>query len=285
MANISLGRYVPYSTPIHRMDPRAKFFIMLFLMVSIFISFTNTAMNFIMYGVLALLIFIIMWISHVRLRTILKSLKSVWMMVLFLFVINLFVIKTGDPISIFGWFTIYTNAIYNTAYIFIRLFLMISLTTILTSTTAPLELTYAIEWIFTPLKVLHFPTHEVAMTISIALRFIPTLLDETDRIMKAQASRGVDFANGKLKEKVRAIVSLIVPLLISAFQKSDELANAMEARGYDPSAKRTRYRSMKWKWGDTFGFLFGVLVLGGIITISVLKLDFVALISSWVGTL
>ena len=119
---------------------------------------------------------------------------------------------------------------------------MLGLTLVLTATTKPLELTNALEWFMKPLKVIKFPVHEIAMTISLALRFIPTLLEETDRIMKAQASRGVDFQNGKFSEKFRAIISLIVPLFISALQRSEELANAMEARGYDPSAERTKFR-------------------------------------------
>ena len=133
---------------------------------------------------------------------------------------------------------------------------MIELTMILTSTTKPLDLTYALEWYMTPLKVIKFPAHEVAMVISIALRFIPTLLDETTRIMKAQESRGVDFKHGKFSARLKAIVSLIIPLFISAFQRSEELADSMEARGYDPSAQRTRYRILKFHWKDLFSFAF-----------------------------
>ena len=166
--------------------------------------------------------------------------------------------------------TIYYSAFVNSFYIIFRLALMISLTLILTSTTKPMDLTYGLEWLMTPLKIVHFPVHEVAMTISLALRFIPTLLDETDRIMKAQASRGVDFQEGKLSEKIRAIVSLIVPLFISAFQRSDELANAMEARGYDPSKKRTRYRLLKWKMRDTLSLVFILVLFGVTLTLSIL---------------
>ena len=131
----------------------------------------------------------------------------------------------------------------------------------------------------TPLKIVHFPVHEVAMTISLALRFIPTLLDETDRIMKAQASRGVDFQEGKLSEKIRAIVSLIVPLFISAFQRSDELANAMEARGYDPSKKRTRYRLLKWKMRDTLSLVFILVLFGVTLTLSILGFVIIYIVS------
>ena len=145
---------------------------------------------------------------------------------------------------------------------------MISVTTVLTATTKPLELTYGLEYFMSPLKVIKFPAHEIAMTISIALRFIPTILEETQKIMKAQASRGVDLQEGKLKEKIGAIISLIIPLFISAFQRSEELANAMEARGYNPSAKRTRYRQLKFKGIDLTSIIVSTLVLGMCIAFS-----------------
>lgn len=156
---------------------------------------------------------------------------------------------------------------------------MIMVTTVLTSTTKPLELTFGLEWLMTPLKFIKVPVSAVSMTISLALRFIPTLTDETDRIMKAQASRGVDFANGKLKDKVKSIVSLIIPLFMSAFSRSAELADAMESRGYNPDAKRTRYRVVKWSIADTIYTISLCLFLGGIITLAVLRPDIVSLIS------
>jgi len=250
-------------------------------MVGIFLKFANVAMNFIMYGIIFVFIAGLMLVSHIRFRSLFKQLKALWIMITFLLIINTIVPNSGPVAFSIGSWNIYWNAIFQTLYIIIRLILMIAVTMVLTSTTRPLDLTYAIEWYLLPLKVIRFPTHEIAMTISIALRFIPTLLDETFRIMKAQASRGVDFVSGKLSEKIRAIVSLIVPLFISAFQRSEELANAMEARGYNPSGKRTRYRVMKWKWADTFGLSLSVIFLGGIITLVVMKVDFIALIGSW----
>lgn len=282
MANISLGRYAPYDTPLHRLDPRTKLISMIFLMITIFFSFGSTWTNLILYGVLAVFIYILMRISKIGLRQLFRQLKMMWFMMLFLFIINLFTIKESLMIYIPGvgtidhfvipgirW-TIYISAIVNTFYIVVRLALMISLTLILTSTTKPMDLTYALEWLMTPFKYLRLPVHEIAMTISLALRFIPTLLDETERIMKAQASRGVDFQDGKLKEKIGAIVSLIIPLFISSFQRSDELANAMEARGYDPSKKRTRYRVLKWHVRDFIAFFGVLIVFGGFLTLSVL---------------
>lgn len=282
MANISLGRYAPYDTPLHRLDPRTKLISMIFLMVTIFFSFGSTWTNLILYGVLALMIYVLMRISKIGLRQLFRQLKMMWFMMLFLFIVNLFTIKESLMIYIPGigtidhfvipginW-TIYISSIVNTFYIVVRLALMVSMTLILTSTTKPMNLTYALEWLMTPFKYLHLPVHEIAMTISLALRFIPTLLDETERIMKAQASRGVDFQDGKLKEKIGAIVSLIIPLFISSFQRSDELANAMEARGYDPSKKRTRYRVLKWHGRDFVAFFGVLIVFGGFLTLSVL---------------
>lgn len=154
------------------------------------------------------------------------------------------------------------------AYIFIRLILIITLTTILTSSTKPLDLTLAIENLLNPFKRFGFPAHELAMMISIALRFIPDLLDEAKRIMKAQASRGVDFNEGSISEKIKAIVSLIIPLFISAFQRAEDLANAMESRNYNPEASRTRYKSLNWQTSDTMAFALTIVVSGTVIIMS-----------------
>ncbi|MCH5171533.1 MAG: energy-coupling factor transporter transmembrane protein EcfT [Erysipelotrichales bacterium] len=287
MNNISIGRYIPYNSKVHRLDPRLKLFVMVLFMVMIFLPFGGSGtnyMDFIAYGIIAIVIFIIMAIAHVKLSMLFKQLKSIWFLVIILFVFNLLMKSDGKSYTLFNTVTLYyEKALYDTAYIFIRLLLMISLTMTLTATTTPLDLTYAIEWYLIPFKLIKLPTHEIAMTISIALRFIPTLLDETDRIMKAQASRGVDFQNGKFKEKVRAIISLIVPLLVSAFQRSEELANAMEARGYNPGAKRTRYRLLKWKMLDTFALILSLAFFGLVLYMSISNFDLVMQIKNIMG--
>ena len=283
MNNITLGKYVPYDSLIHKLDPRSKLLSMVILMVCIFFKFSSVAMNFFVYALLFIFIYIVMRIAHINLSMLFKQLKAMWMMIIILLIVNMLV--KGDEsmgtINVFntGWI-IYYSAIYNTLYIVFRLIIMLGLTLVLTATTKPLELTNALEWYMKPLKVIKFPVHEIAMTISLALRFIPTLLEETDRIMKAQASRGVDFQNGKMSEKIRAIISLIVPLFISALQRSEELANAMEARGYDPSAERTKYRVSKWKVKDTISSLVILIILGGCIALMVTKIDVVSLIIS-----
>lgn len=273
MANISIGRYTPYDTFLHRLDPRTKLVSMILIMVMIFFSYGSTWTNLIVYGVLMVLIYILMKVAHITLKQLFRQLKLIWVMMLFLFVINLFTVK--EPLELFGsvsftipglnW-TIYYSAFINTFYIFVRLALMLSLTLILTSSTKPMDLTYALEWILHPLKWIKVPIHVFAMTISLALRFIPTLLDETERIMKAQASRGVDFQDGKFKEKIRAIISLIIPLIASSLGRSIDLANAMIARGYDPDKKRTRYRLLKFHKGDLFSFITVIIVFGLLLT-------------------
>ena len=282
MNNISLGRYSPYDTFLHRLDPRTKILSMIFLMVIIFFSYGSVWTNLIFYLIIGIMNFILMSIAKIKLAQLFNQLKMMWLMMLFLLIINIFTMKEEVAIFIPGIgnvvsftipgieLTIYYSAFINSFYIIFRLALMISLTLILTSTTKPMDLTYGLEWFMSPLKVLSFPVHEVAMTISLALRFIPTLLDETDRIMKAQSSRGVDFQDGTFVEKVSAIVSLIVPLFVSSFQRSEELANAMEARGYDPSKERTRYRMLKWKLQDTLSLVFILVIFGATLTLSIL---------------
>lgn len=280
MTNFTLGKYVPYNSIIHRLDARVKILSMIIFMVMIFFKFASIPMNFIMYGIMFIFMYIIMRIAHIRLSSLFNQMKPLWIMMLFLFIINILMpqSKDGSYFELWKGFKIYYISIINTLYIVFRLIIMLSLTLVLTSSTKPLELTGALEWYMTPLKVIHFPVHEIAMTISLALRFIPTLLEETDRIMKAQSSRGVDFEHGKFKEKINAVVSLIVPLFISAFQRSDELANAMEARGYDPSAKRTRYRISKWKVKDTITLLVTFIFLAGTICLKAYNIDLFALI-------
>ena len=257
MNNISLGRYIPYDTIIHKLDPRTKILAMIMLLVCVFLP-----IGYIGYATLLILVFALLKVSKIKVSSIYKSLKPMWFMMLFILIINMFLIQDGEVLfTLFGR-DFYTKAFTQTLMIIIRLALMISVTSVLTATTKPLDLTYGLEFFMTPLKVIKFPAHEIAMTISIALRFIPTILEETQKIMKAQASRGVDLQEGKLKEKISAIISLIIPLFISAFQRSEELANAMEARGYNPSAKRTRYRVLKFQAKDVLSLCVSIVVLG-----------------------
>jgi len=257
---MTLGKYINTNSLIHKLDPRNKFLLLILFMVIIFVN--NT---YIGYGVLLILSFILFKVAKLKMSLVFQSLKMIWFMMLFLLFFNLFVYKDGILLVEFWVIQIYSGALIQTLKIMARLFLLISFSTLFTSTTKPLDITLAIDDIFAFLKIFKINVHIFSMIISIALRFIPTILDDTYRIMNAQASRGVDYKNGKFKEKLVAISSLIVPLIISSFSRSDELANAMEARNYDPYAKRTRYRNLKWSFKDTMASLLSVCLLAIII--------------------
>lgn len=256
MNNIALGRYIPLNSLANRMDPRAKIAILFFLMIAIFIP-----AGFWGYIPIVLFILLALYVSKLKLSFAIRPLKPMLWMMLFLLVINILVMHTGTLLVDWGFIKIYSDALVQTAYIVIRLTLMIILTTILTATTKPLDLTLGIEKLLKPFEKIGLPVHVIAMMISIALRFIPTLIDETNRIMNAQASRGIDMENGTFMEKVHAILSLIVPLFVSAFERADQLANAMEARGYDPNRPRTRYKVLKMTSMDWIGIGLSLLVL------------------------
>lgn len=264
MDKIVFGKYIPLDTPIHALDPRAKILAMLVVLVAIFLP-----AGWFGYLFIGIAIGIVIILAKIKFKVILRAFKPMMFMMIFLLVINILSVKEGTvlvDLDIFGHdFTIYSDAIFDTLYIIVRLLLMIMITTVLTMTTKPLDLTLGIEYLLTPFKVIHVPAHEIAMMISIALRFIPTIIEETMRIMNAQKSRGVDFEEGKLSEKISAIVSLIVPLFSVSLQRADELANAMEARGYAPDGKRTRYRRLKYAFRD-------IVLLGGAIAILVMMI-------------
>ncbi len=254
MNNIVLGRYLPYNSFIHSLDPRTKIWAMIILLVAIFIP-----AGFIGYLVVGFFVGLVIIISKVPIKSVMSGFRPMLFMLVFLLIINALVIKTGIALfTIFG-FTLYSGALIQTLYIVIRLVLMISVTTILTATTKPLDMTLGIEDLLKPFKRFKVPTHEISMMISIALRFIPTILEEAYRIMKAQQSRGIDLEEGKINEKLKAVLALIIPLFLCAFQRAEDLANAMEARGYNPSAKRTRFKNLKYRLSDLVAM---VIVVG-----------------------
>ncbi len=272
--NITLGKYIPNDTFFHRLDPRCKIILLFSFMITIFIQLG--IVGYIVLGLVTLVCFIL---SKIKIITIIKSLKPMWFMVVFIFIVNLLVVKDGTPWRIWK-ITIYSEAVFSTLRVAYRLILLISTSTIFTATTKPLDITIAIEDLFGFLKKV-VNIHILSMVISIALRFIPTILDETYRIMRAQASRGVDFVHGKLKEKAVAITSLIIPLFISAFSRSADLADAMEARSYNPYAKRTRYRKLKWHFKDTIMLFLTLGLMIAFIVLSALKVPLDSILLGW----
>lgn len=279
---MTLGKFNNLDTIVHRIDSRIKLIALIVLLVSVFLSYGSAYMNLVVYGGIFILLFLLTLLGKTSFLLLFRSLKGLWVMILFLLILNIFLpsASAAESMVLFTLFgvEVHLSTILNVSYILLRLILVLMMTNIFTSTTKPMEMTYALEWLFYPLSLVRFPVHKLAMTISLALRFIPYLFDKTNQIMKAQASRGVDYRQGKFKDKIRAIVSTIIPLFLSSFQVSGELADAMEARGYDPDAKRTRYRAYRWSLKDTLSALVVLLFLGGMITLAVLKPDiFVAM--------
>ena len=276
MNNVTFGRYTPYNTFVHKLDPRNKILILILLMVAIFLKFTLWSTTLLLSAGMLILLILLMILTRISFLGLFKSMKSMWFMVIFILAIYVFIPNNSYTMVCYRFndhYAIYWDSFYQAGYIILRLILMISLTMVLTSSTKPMDLTYAFEWYMYPLKVIRFPVHEIAMTLSIALRFIPTLLDETDRIMKAQASRGVDFNRGNLFKRFRAVISLIIPLFVSAIQRSEELSDAMEARGYDPKGKRTRYRKLSFTYRDIIAFVIGGAIFGGILYLFIYDLN------------
>lgn len=263
MGNFTLGRYLPLDSPIHKLDPRAKIMAMLLLLITIFFP-----AGWIGYGVIFVNVSVVIILSKLSVSFIWKAMKPMLFMLFFLLVINALVLKTGTVLFTIGSWSLYSDAVFQTLYIAVRLLLMIMITTCLTATTKPLEMTLGIEDLLSPFQKIGLPSHEIAMLISIALRFIPDLIDETARIIKAQESRGVDMKEGKLMERVMAILSLIVPLFVSAFQRAEDLATAMEARGYAPGLPRTRYKQLEMKKQDWFLLACCAVLMGVIIWIA-----------------
>ncbi|SFK51112.1 energy-coupling factor transport system permease protein [Halobacillus dabanensis] len=253
-SSMIIGQYIPADSVIHRLDPRSKIAIIFFYVVIVF--FANSVMS---YGVLTLFAIGSALLSKVPFRYIMKGLKPVWFLILFTFLLHLFVTREGDvAFSLFGW-DVYREGLIQGGAISLRFFLLILVTSLLTLTTTPIEITDAIEELLGPLKKLRFPVHELALMMSISLRFIPTLMQETEKISKAQASRGVDFRTGSFKDRVRAVVPLLVPLFVSAFKRAEELAMAMEARGYQGGEGRTKLRELQLTKIDVL--VYGVFVL------------------------
>lgn len=254
-----IGQYVPGNSLVHRMDPRMKITIIFLFVVAVF--FAN---NLASYSILTAFAIITTLITRIPLRFILKGLTPIWFLIIFTFVLHLVVTKEGTVLVDLLGFKVYSGALIQGLAISLRFFLLILITSLLTLTTTPIEITDAIEDMLSGLKKIKFPVHELALMMSISLRFIPTLLQETDKISKAQASRGVDFRTGPIKERIKAIVPLLVPLFVSAFKRAEELAMAMEARGYQGGEGRTKLRQLKIKRMDLIVLLFFLVVVTGL---------------------
>lgn len=241
-----IGRYIPTESFIHRLDPRTKLTALFFYVMIVFM-----ANNGIAYAILSAYVLLAVTASRVPIRFILNGLKPVALLILFTLSLHVFTTRGGDVLFEFGWLSIHEEGVRQGIFIALRFLLLITMASLLTLTTTPIEITDGLETLFGPLNAIRVPVHEIALMLSIALRFIPTLVEETDKIMKAQAARGVDFSSGTIKERVTAIVSLLVPLFVGSFKRAEELAVAMEARGYRDGKGRTKFRDLRWQLRDT----------------------------------
>ncbi len=246
MDKMIFGRYIPADSVLHRMDPRSKL-----VLIFLFVCVVFLANNALTYGTLLVYTITMISLSKISIRFIMAGLKPVLWLVVFTLCLHLFLTKEGNLLFQWGWIEVYEEGIKQGLFISVRFFLLILMTSLLTLTTTPIEITDGLEELLGPLKKVKFPVHELALMMSISLRFIPTLMQETDKIMKAQSARGVDFTGGPVKDRVKAIIPLLIPLFISSFKRAEELAIAMEARGYRGGEGRTKYRQLSWGVRDT----------------------------------
>ncbi len=260
MRDVAFGQYYPSNSFVHRCDPRTKILFLIVYIVAVFL-----AKNFYALAVCAALFILVAAFSGVPFKSLLKSVKAVLVLLIFMTVLNLF-FHSGETVLWQWWIvTITKEAIYFTVFLAARLFLLVLGSSLLTLTTTPVSLADGIESLLSPLKIIRFPVHELALIMSIALRFIPILTDETGRIMNAQKARGADFESGGLVKRVKAMLPILIPLLISAFRRSDELGDAMDARCYSGSKVRTKYKKLTFGWRDLFAFLLAAILLTGVI--------------------
>ncbi len=245
-----LGRFVPLQSFVHRLDPRMKMVFVFIMMILIFLM-----NNWQSYAVGIILIFIILKASNLSFMFLFNGLKPILFLLIFTLLMHVFLTKGGTTLVDYGIINIQSQGVIMGIMISLRFILIIFLTTIMTLTTSPIELTDAIESLLKPFKKLKLPVHELALMMSIALRFIPTLMDETQKVMKAQMSRGSDMTAGMLKERIKAVIPLLVPLFVSAFKRAEDLAIAMEVRGYKGDVGRTKYRKLDWHTYDTLSLL------------------------------
>ena len=254
LKDITLGQFFPGKSPIHNLDPRAKLVAMICYIVALFLG-----QWFVTYAVLLVVLIAVVAVSRVSAKALLRGMKPVLFILVFTAVLNVFY-TPGEPLISFWIFTITKEGIVHAFFMVVRIMMLISCTFLLTYTTSPLALTDGLESLMGPLKKLRVPVHELSMMMSIALRFIPTLIEETDKIMSAQRARGADFDSGSLVQRAKALIPLLVPLFISAFRRADELATAMECRCYHGGEGRTRMKQLHYRPGDIL-FIVGALAL------------------------
>ena len=258
LKDITLGQYFPGNTVVHRLDPRTKLLFLIGYIAALFL-----AKGWCSYGLVLVSLVLMSTAAHIRAKTLLSGLKPLIFIIVFTGFINLFY-GTGEPLVQLWIFKITANGIQNAVFMALRIMLLVCGSFLLTYTTSPLSLTDALELLLGPLKKIKAPIHELSMMMSIALRFIPALIEETDKIMSAQKARGASFDTGKLTERARALLPLLVPLFVSAFRRADELATAMECRCYHGGEGRTRMKVLHFAGIDFAAFVLCTVLIASV---------------------
>lgn len=249
LKSVTIGQYIFRESPIHRLDPRIKILISILVMVGLFL-----VDSFVGFGLMTIFIGSIIYLSRLPYKRVLRGLKPIIFIAVFTLVLHLLFTPGGELLFKLGFITIYETGLYTGVFMVVRIILLILFTSLLTLTTSPIELTDAIEALLKPFQRIGVPAHELAMMMTIALRFIPTLMEEADKIMKAQQARGADFQTGNLIQKAKSLIPLLIPLFISAFRRADDLALAMEARCYRGGENRTRMNQLQYHPKDFMAF-------------------------------
>lgn len=256
LKDITLGQYFPGQSVIHRLDPRTKLIMLVVYIVALFL-----AGSWVSYGLMFLFLAAVIWMSTIPLKSILRGMKPLVMILIFTGVLNLFFTQEGEVIFHFWILTMTTGGLARAVMMMSRILMLITGTFLLTYTTSPIALTDGLESLMKPLKKVGVPVHELSMMMCIALRFIPTLIEETDKIMCAQKARGADFETGSLMDRAKALVPILVPLFISAFRRADELATAMECRCYQGGEGRTKMKLLRYHLEDFLSYGAGAVLL------------------------
>ena len=257
LKDITLGQYFPGKSPIHLLDPRTKLIMLVVYIVALFM-----ASGWVSYALMFVFLAMVIKISTIPVKSIVKGMKPLVMILVFTGILNLFFTTgEGKPLVDFWIITIYAEGVERAFFMVIRILMLISCTFLLTYTTSPIALTDGLEALMNPLKKIKVPVHELSMMMCIALRFIPTLIEETDKIMCAQKARGADFESGSILDRAKALIPILVPLFIGAFRRADELATAMECRCYQGGEGRTKMKLLRYTLWDYRAFGLGVALI------------------------
>ena len=277
LKDVTFGQYYPAQSFAHSLDPRLKILMLIAYIVALFVAKT-------FYGLALCALFVVaaVFISRVPFGSVLRSVKGILFLLIFTALLNLF-LHTGEHLLVeWGIIHIYLEGVLFAVFLMFRLIFLVLGSALLTLTTTPVSLTDGLESLLKPLKYIKFPVHALALIMSIALRFIPTLMDETNRIISAQKARGADFETGNLVKRVKAIIPILIPLLISAFRRAEELGDAMDARCYTNSPNRTKYKKLVFGRRDAVAALVAALLIAGVVLFNVYAYDICPAIYSYV---